>query len=117
MLSQSAAYSKGSYAGTSPLPPPQRKTPEPAGRIYATKLLPQGHYVSPVYLPGANHRPRGVKMNCRPVHLDPSPVSLRPEVLTKPRDTRRGTLARVRGRSGQQLAPCLPAVGAIKVPS
>ena len=50
-LSQSAACSKASSAGTSPLPPLQGKTPEPAGRICATKLLPQGHYVSPVYLP------------------------------------------------------------------
>lgn len=46
ILGQSDAYSKGSYSGTSPLPPPQGKTPEAAGIIYATKLLPQKHYVS-----------------------------------------------------------------------
>lgn len=43
MLGQGDTYSRGSYAGTSPLPPPRGKTPEPAGRIYATKLLPQRH--------------------------------------------------------------------------
>ena len=88
-LSQSAACSKASSAGTSPLPPLQGKTPEPAGRICATKQLPQGHYVSPVYLPTVNPQPSGIKMNCSPAHLDPSPVSLRPEVPTKSRDTRK----------------------------
>lgn len=100
-LSQSAACSKASSAGTSPLPPLQGKTPEPAGRICATKLLPQGHYVSPVYLPTVNHQPSGIKMNCYPAHLDPSPVSLRPEVPTKSRDTRKGELPMVRGHSGR----------------
>ena len=99
-LSQSAACSKASSAGTSPLSPLQGKTPEPAGRICATKLLPQGHYVSPVYLPTVNHQPSGIKTNCYPAHLDPSPVSLRPEVSTKSRDTRKGKLPLVRGHSG-----------------
>lgn len=99
-LSQSAACSKASSAGTSPLPPLQGKTPEPAGRICATKQLPQGHYVSPVYLPTVNPHPSGIKMNCSAAHLDPSPVSLRPEVPTKSRDTRNGELPLVRGRSG-----------------
>lgn len=90
ILGQSDAYSKGSYSSTSPLPPPQGKTPEAAGRIYATKLLPQEHYVNPVYLPGASHQPTGIKMNCPRAHIDPGCVSLRPEVPTKPRDTRRG---------------------------
>ena len=99
-LSQSAACSKASSAGTSPLSPLQGKTPEPAGRICATKLLPQGHYVSPVYLPTVNHQPSGIKTNCYPAHLDPSPVSLRPEVPTKSRDTRKGKLPLVRGHSG-----------------
>lgn len=98
------------------MPPPQGKTPEAAGRIYATKLLPQEHYVNPVYLPGASHQPTGIKMNCPRVHMDPGCVFLRPEVPTKARDTRRGKLPLVRGLWGQQLAPCLPAWGRLRCP-
>lgn len=86
---QNDAYANGSYADTSPSLPPQGKTPEPVGRIYATKLLPQGHYVSPVYLPGANCQQRGIKMNLNCSYLEPRCVSLRPEGTTKPRDTSR----------------------------
>lgn len=88
ILGQSDACSKrSSHSGTSPLPPPQGKTPEAAGRIYATKLLPQEHYVIPACLLNANHQPRGIKMKGSWAHPDPSWESLRLEVPTKPRDT------------------------------
>lgn len=66
------ASSKGSYSGTSPLPPPQGNTPEAAGRICATKLLPQEDYVNPAYLPRANRQPRDPQVNSPGAHLDPS---------------------------------------------
>lgn len=88
ILGQKDAYSEGSSSGTSPSPPPQGKTPEAAGTIYATKLLPQEHYVSPEYLPSANYQPT-ITMNCPQAYLDPSWVSLKPEMPMKPRNTGR----------------------------
>lgn len=89
ILGQNDAYSEGSSSGTSPLPPPQGKTPEAAGTIYATKLLPQEHYVSPGCQPSANYQPRDITMNCPQADLDPSWGSLNPEMPMKPRNTRR----------------------------
>ena len=111
-------YSDGSYAGTSPLPPPQGKTPEPAGRIYATKLLPQGHYVSPVYLlPRANPQPRGIKMNCLPG--PPGPQQRVPETGStyKAQGYRRGKLLLVRGVLWTTAGTMPASRGEIKVPS
>lgn len=62
----------------------------------ATRALRQ-----PCVPPTVNHQPSGIKTNCYPAHLDPSPVSLRPEVPTKSRDTRKSELPLVRGCSGR----------------
>lgn len=53
---QGEAQSAGFYTGSLTLTTSWGKTPEAAGRSYATKLLPQGHYVSSVYLPDANYQ-------------------------------------------------------------
>lgn len=116
-LGQSDASSDGSHAGASPSPPRQGKTPEPAGRIYATELLPQGHYVSPACLPGASHQPRGIEMNCLP--SPPGPQRGVPETRRayEAQGYRRGKPPLVRGCWGQPLARCLPVGGRLKCPA
>lgn len=56
---QGEAHSAGSSIGSLTPTTSWGKTPEAADRSYATKLLPQGHYVTSVYLPSANYQRKG----------------------------------------------------------